>query len=165
MKAHTLQDEKGYRAQVNCDKVFDNGAGEVHVIAGEDGLISVRHMRKSNSPDNMDNNFEDFKMLEKMTNAEGFLTNIEDVCQIQNGDLVVVCVDGDIGVYVYNPNSNYSNQKGNAYTLKKLIPPTTDDCLYYIIANENVSDTDTKKNVRSVTVWGEKNIKYTVTLS
>ncbi len=131
---HILQDEKGYVAQINCDKAL----GGMHVLAGEDGLISVNG-----------------ELLEKMTNAQGFLTHIEDVCIMKNGDLVVVCVDGDIGQYVYNQN----NQKDNAYKLKKLISPTDDDCLYYIDAY-----IDANINNRSVTVWGERNIKYIVLL-
>jgi hypothetical protein len=39
------------------------------------------------------------------------------------------------------------------------MPPTNDDCLYYICAN-----TEKTGGIRSVTVWGERDIRYIVDL-
>lgn len=98
-----LQDEKGYIAQINVSKDFNNNI----IIAGEDGLIKVN-----------------YKYLPKFIGIDGYLQNIEDVDIFPNGDIAVCTTDGDVGIYKYIDKDNYK------FVL--LDPHIYDDCLYNI---------------------------------
>ena len=104
-----LQDEKGYIAQINVIKDFNNNI----IIAGEDGLIKVND-----------------KYLPKFIGIDGYLQNIEDIDIFTNGDIAVCATDGDVGIYKYIDRDNYQ------FIL--LDPHIYDDCLYNItIINED----------------------------
>ncbi len=142
MKTETLTDEKGYSAQVNVVKVLASGK---KVAAGEDGLIKVVEKGGLLSGGSFASATE--KYLEKITSTDGWLVNIEDVAEFENGDLVVACTDGEVAIYIYNKNTD-------TYTLGKIKTVTTDDCLYYV----DILEPDT------IQVWGEKNIKLSLSL-
>jgi SOS-response transcriptional repressor LexA len=86
-------------------KVLRNGK---KVVAGEDSLIKV-----------------DGVYLEKIINQDGWLVNIEDVDEFENGDLIVVCTDGEVVLYIYS-------EKENNYMLGKINTVTTSDCIYNV---------------------------------
>lgn len=124
MSEKILEDEKGYIAQINCNKIFPSGA---HILAGEDSLVSING-----------------EIQEKIKNRDGYLVHIEDACELSNGHIIVISVEGDIGVY--------KNLENNKYKLIKNFLAVLDDCLYYIEAQEG----------NKVKIWGEIGIEYII---
>ena len=140
MLTHSLIDEKGYVAQINCELVLSDGN---ILLAGEDSLIKIVNKNKESNNESCGELY-----LEKIKNDDGYLVNIEDCKEFENGDIVCVCTDGDIALY-RKENSNNIN-----YTLIKIntenYPNIKKDCIYYL----EIIDANTFK------CWGESGEIY-----
>jgi hypothetical protein len=124
---HSLTDDRNYNAQVNC--VLDLSDGNI-LVAGEDGLIKI-----------ISRGGEFY--LEKMLDNTGYLANIEDVKELENGDIICVETLGSIGIYKKINNKN--KYKNSDYELKIIPSKIISDCFYHInILNSN-----------EVEIWGE----------
>lgn len=109
MLTHSLTDDKGYNAQINCELVLNNGD---ILLAGEDGLIKI--ICKNNNP------AENY--LEKMLDKDGYLDNVEECVELKNGDIVCVTTLGNVGIY----------KKEENYKQQIIINKSNNDCFYYL---------------------------------
>ncbi len=144
MPTLSLIDEKGYNAQINCQIVL--GDGNI-LLAGEDGMIKIIEIKSDSKNKNEPNEirFAELK-LEKMLDSDGYLANIEDVKELENGDIICVETLGNIGIY---EKDTWKLKIINSAEQNKNIKS---DCIYFMEL----------KNKEEVELWGEKNIKYKI---
>jgi hypothetical protein len=134
----SLTDSRNYNAQINC--VLNLKGGNI-LVAGEDGLIKIVTKNKNGV------------YLNKMLDAFGYLANIEEVKELENGDLICVETLGSVGIYKKIIDKN--KYKEVEYELKIIKSEIIDDCFYYL----NILNSD------QVEIWGETGRRYIINIT
>lgn len=134
---YSLTDERNYNAQVNCVLNLSN---RNILVAGEDGLIKIINKDKVGF------------YLDKMLDSDGYLANIEDVKELENGNIICAETLGSIGIY--KKISNKNKYKNSDYELRIIPSKIINDCFYYI----NILNND------EIEIWGETGKKYVINI-
>lgn len=133
-----LTNERGYNAQINTKLVLNNGN---ILLAGEDGMIKIIEIIGAGNANN-EIICTEF-VLEKMLDSDGYLANIEEVLELENGNIVCLETLGNVGVY------EKINKDKSEYKLKIIANADNKDCFYYL---KNINDD-------KVEIWGELGIE------
>lgn len=152
MNSYLLTDDRNYNAQVNC--VLNLPDGNI-LIAGEDGLIKIIINKDESEEIKKRKIFEEEKVefyLDKMLDSSGYLANIEDVKELENGNIICVETLGSVGVYKKINNKN--KYKNSNYELKIIPSKIINDCFYFV----NVLDNN------EVEIWGETGKKHIINI-